>query len=54
MHRRLIVPVLAGADGNPPAAFVALLEKLPWLAAIPARVIGVGIRPEHAPDFARR
>ena len=54
MHRRLVVPVFAGADGNPPAAFVALLEKLPWLAAIPARVIGVGIRPEYAPDFARR
>ena len=54
MHRRLVVPVFAGADGNPPAAFVALLEKLPWLAAIPARVIGVGIRPERAPDFARR
>jgi hypothetical protein len=54
MHRRLVVPVFAGADGNPPAAFVALLEKLPWLTAIPARVIGVGIRPERAPDFARR
>ena len=54
MHRRLVVPVFAGADGNPPAAFVALLERLPWLAAIPARVIGVGIRPEYAPDFARR
>ena len=54
MHRRLVVPVFAGADGNPPAVFVALLERLPWLAAIPARVIGVGIRPEYAPDFARR
>lgn len=54
MHRRLVVPVFAGADGNPPAAFVAVLTKLPWLAAIPARVIGVGIRPERAPAFARR
>lgn len=54
LHRRLVVPVFAGADGNPPAAFVAVLEKLPWLAAIPARVIGVGIRPERAPAFARR
>jgi len=50
----LVVPVFAGADGNPPAAFVAVLTKLPWLAAIPARVIGVGIRPERAPAFARR
>jgi 2-polyprenyl-6-methoxyphenol hydroxylase-like FAD-dependent oxidoreductase len=54
MHRRLVVPVFAGADGKPPAVFVELLQKLPWLTAIPARVIGVGIRPERAPSFARR
>ena len=54
MHRRLVVPVFAGADGKPPAAFVALLQKLPWLTAIPARVIGVGVRPERAPAYARR
>lgn len=54
MHRRLVVPVFAGADGQPPRVFVALLQKLPWLAAVPARVIGVGVRPERAPAFARR
>ena len=54
MQRALVVPVFNGADGTPPAAFVALLQKLPWLSAIPARVVGVGIRPERAPDFARR
>jgi 2-polyprenyl-6-methoxyphenol hydroxylase-like FAD-dependent oxidoreductase len=54
MHQRLVVPVFAGADGKPPRVFVALLQKLPWLAAIPARVIGVGVRPERAPSFARR
>ena len=54
MHRRLVVPVFAGADGQPPRVFVALLQKLPWLAAVPARVIGVGVRPERAPVFARR
>ena len=54
MHRRLVVPVFAGADGKPPAVFVALLQKLPWLTAIPARVIGVGVRPERAPSYARR
>ena len=54
MHRRLVVPVFAGADGKPPAVFVGLLQKLPWLTVIPARVIGVGIRPERAPSFARR
>jgi 2-polyprenyl-6-methoxyphenol hydroxylase-like FAD-dependent oxidoreductase len=54
MHRRLVVPVFAGADGKPPAVFVALLQRLPWLTAIPARVIGVGVRPERAPAYARR
>ncbi len=54
MHRALVVPVFKGADGRPPAAFTALLQKLPWLTVIPARVIGVGIRPERAPWFARR
>ena len=54
MHRRLVVPVFAGADGTPPAAFAAVLQKLPWLTVIPARVIGVGVRPERAPEFARR
>ena len=54
MHRRLVAPVFAGADGKPPRVFVVLLQKLPWLAAIPARIIGVGVRPERAPSFARR
>jgi hypothetical protein len=54
MHRRLIVPVFAGADGKPPAVFVGLLRKLPWITVVPARIIGVGIRPERAPKFARR
>jgi len=54
MHRALVVPVFGGADGKPPAAFVTLLRKLPWVTAIPARVIGVGVRPERAPEWARR
>jgi 2-polyprenyl-6-methoxyphenol hydroxylase-like FAD-dependent oxidoreductase len=54
LHRRLVVPVFRGADGKPPAVFVQVLQKLPWLTVIPARIIGVGIRPERAPTFARR
>jgi hypothetical protein len=33
---------------------VALIRRLPWLSVIPAYLVGVGVRPEHAPDFARR
>lgn len=54
LHRTLIGPILAGRDAEPPAAAVALVRRLPWLAAIPAHVIGVGVRPERAPAFARR
>jgi 2-polyprenyl-6-methoxyphenol hydroxylase-like FAD-dependent oxidoreductase len=53
MHKG-VAKVFAGAEATPPAAFVGLLQKLPWLSAIPARVVGVGIRPERAPAFARR
>lgn len=54
MHRILVRPVMAGGDAQPPAAFVAVLRRLPWLSAIPARFIGVGFRAERAPGFARR
>lgn len=54
LHRTLIGPILAGRDAEPPAAAAALVRRLPWLAAIPAHVIGVGVRPERAPAFARR
>ena len=50
LHRRLVQPVLDGAAVQPPAA----LARLPWLTAIPAYAVGVGVRPEHAPPFARR
>ena len=54
MHRRLVAPILRGESGNPPAALVAVLRRLPWLSVIPAYVVGVGVRPERAPSFARR
>ncbi len=54
MHRGLVQPVMRGASADPPRALVALLRRLPWLSAIPAYVVGVGIRPERAPEFARR
>jgi hypothetical protein len=30
------------------------MERLPWLSFLPAYFIGVGVRPERAPAFARR
>jgi hypothetical protein len=31
-----------------------ILARFPQLSAIPAYLMGVGVRPEHAPQFARR
>nr|MCH9722914.1 FAD-dependent oxidoreductase [Actinomycetes bacterium] len=54
LHRRAVLRLLNGGDVQPPAALARLVRRLPWLTGIPAYVIGVGVRPEHAPDFARR
>jgi 2-polyprenyl-6-methoxyphenol hydroxylase-like FAD-dependent oxidoreductase len=54
LHKYLVAPVLHGQSAEPPALAVALIQRLPWLSAIPAYFVGVGVRPEHAPDFARR
>ena len=50
----LLRPVFRGADPKPPALLLNVLRWLPWLSAVPAYFVGVGVRPEHAPAFARR
>ena len=54
LQSRLLGPLLRGADPTPPAALLGVIERLPWLAVLPAYFIGVGVRPERAPGFARR
>lgn len=58
MHRLLMPAILRGDIKQPPPivtnAAATLLGWIPSLSAIPARFIGVGLRPEHAPPFARR
>ncbi|BCO35361.1 hypothetical protein BMW24_004005 [Mycobacterium heckeshornense] len=53
VHRRVVDPILRGADPTQ-SAVLGWVDRLPWLAALPAFLVGVGIRPEHAPDFAKR
>jgi 2-polyprenyl-6-methoxyphenol hydroxylase-like FAD-dependent oxidoreductase len=50
----LLRAVFRGANPAPPALLLNALRRLPWLSAIPAYFVGVGVRPEHAPEFARR
>ena len=54
LHRQVMVPVLKGGQVAPPAALLKLVERVPQLTAIPAYMVGVGLLPQHAPDFARR
>jgi 2-polyprenyl-6-methoxyphenol hydroxylase-like FAD-dependent oxidoreductase len=54
LQRGLLGPLLRGADPTPPATLLGLVQWLPWLSVVPAYFIGVGVRPEHAPAFARR
>jgi hypothetical protein len=40
---------------RPPWGLLRLASRAPqWVVRIPARLIAVGPRPEHAPAFARR
>lgn len=54
LQSALLSRVFGGSDPKPPALVFAVLRRLPWLSAIPAYFVGVGVRPEHAPAFARR
>ena len=54
LHRAVLGSVLQGREVKPPAALVKLLQRVPQLTAIPAYLVGVGLLPQHAPDFARR
>ncbi|WP_222263214.1 FAD-dependent oxidoreductase [Modestobacter marinus] len=54
MHRGLVAPIVEGRRMGPPGPVLALLRRLPQVSIVPAFLIGVGLRPEHAPPFARR
>jgi 2-polyprenyl-6-methoxyphenol hydroxylase-like FAD-dependent oxidoreductase len=54
MHRRLIGPIVRGERADYPKPLVALLTRFPKLRKVPAYIVGIGPRPEHAPEWARR
>lgn len=54
MHRALVVPIVEGRRTGPPRPVLAVLRHVPPASFVPAYLIGVGLRPEHAPGFARR
>jgi 2-polyprenyl-6-methoxyphenol hydroxylase-like FAD-dependent oxidoreductase len=54
LHQTVIRPVMAGKRNGPPPAMIKLFARFPRLSYLPARLLGLGLRPEHAPAFARR
>jgi hypothetical protein len=54
MHRGFVKPILEGRRTGPPRPLLALLRRVPRASYLTAYLIGVGIRPEHAPRFAAR
>ena len=54
LQRAVVVPVLSGTRAGPPRAVAELMRRVPQATVIPAYLIGIGFRPEHAPAFARR
>ncbi|OXM46855.1 hypothetical protein CFP75_26465 [Amycolatopsis alba DSM 44262] len=54
LHKNVMRPVMEGRRNGPPAVMVKLFSRFPVLSYVPARLLGLGLRPEHAPAFARR
>jgi 2-polyprenyl-6-methoxyphenol hydroxylase-like FAD-dependent oxidoreductase len=54
MHRAVVAPIIEGRRMGPPKLALDILRRIPRASYVPAYLIGVGLRPEHAPAFARR
>jgi 2-polyprenyl-6-methoxyphenol hydroxylase-like FAD-dependent oxidoreductase len=55
MHERVIYPALEGQQLQVPLP-LRLIDAVPWLQGVTARLMGVGVRPEHvrSPDAVAR
>ncbi|WP_267128858.1 FAD-dependent oxidoreductase [Ornithinicoccus halotolerans] len=54
MHRGLDRVIEGGRGFRVPRQLQTLLRAVPQLTWVPARLVGIGALPEHAPRFARR
>jgi 2-polyprenyl-6-methoxyphenol hydroxylase-like FAD-dependent oxidoreductase len=50
MHEHLLEPIFESTETIPTPLAMRLLEKFPRLRTLPARVVGMGFRPEHIRD----
>lgn len=54
LHRIIFQEGFESGRVGPPKLILFLARHVPWFRSIPPRLIAIGPRPEHAPDFARR
>ncbi|MFI7441477.1 FAD-dependent oxidoreductase [Nonomuraea indica] len=54
MHRALVRPTIEGRREGPPRAAAVVTRRVPGVRSVTAYLIGIGLRPERAPAFARR
>ncbi|WP_370971485.1 FAD-dependent oxidoreductase [Amycolatopsis sp. cg9] len=54
MHRTVVRGVMTDKRNGPPEPMIKAFARFPRLSYFPARLLGLGLRPEHAPAFARR
>lgn len=54
LQTAMVRTVFRGRAPIPPGLLLNVIRRLPWLSAVPAYFVGVGVRPERAPAFARR
>jgi 2-polyprenyl-6-methoxyphenol hydroxylase-like FAD-dependent oxidoreductase len=52
MQNTIIAPALAGKGPVRPPMALRLLTGIPWFARLPARLLGLGFRPEHVQTAA--
>jgi len=54
IQNRILANVLAGHGELRPPPLLAVIARVPWFRHLAARLIGIGIRPEHIRTPARR
>jgi 2-polyprenyl-6-methoxyphenol hydroxylase-like FAD-dependent oxidoreductase len=54
MHKDQMGPALSGKKDVQPPSWMRLMTRIGPLQRFPAQLIAIGVRPEHAPAFARR
>lgn len=47
LHRHVLEPIFNSPETISPPSLLTLTESFPWLRRIPARMVGMGFRPEH-------